>query len=88
MHRYLPITVMLDVLVSCIWALPASATRIQVNGGVGTESNGALRCTPSSRPKLAPDKLSHVPLITPFRYIRMLASDSPEPGATAYGCRT
>src|SRR6516164_2987324 len=34
-HRYLPITVMLAVLVSSIWALPAGATQIQVNGGVG-----------------------------------------------------
>jgi hypothetical protein len=33
MHRYLP--VMLAVLVSCIWALPAGATQIQVNGGLG-----------------------------------------------------
>jgi hypothetical protein len=35
MHRYLPITVILAVLVSCIWALPAGATQIQVNGGLG-----------------------------------------------------
>ena len=41
MQRYLPITVMLTVLVSCIWALPAGATQIQVNGGVGTTINGA-----------------------------------------------
>lgn len=31
-HRHLP--VILAVLVSCIWALPAGATQIQVNGGV------------------------------------------------------
>jgi hypothetical protein len=31
-QRYLPITVILAVLVSCIWALPAGATQIQVNG--------------------------------------------------------
>ena len=35
MHRYLPITIVLAVLVSCIWALPAGATQIQVNGGLG-----------------------------------------------------
>jgi len=33
MHRHLP--VMLAVLVSCIWALPAGATQIEVNGGLG-----------------------------------------------------
>ena len=39
-HRYFPITVMLAVLVSSIWALPAGATQIQVNGGVGLATYG------------------------------------------------
>jgi hypothetical protein len=34
-HRYFPIIAMLAMLVACMWALPAGATQIQVNGGVG-----------------------------------------------------
>jgi hypothetical protein len=39
-------------------------------------ANNGLRCTPSSRPKLASHKLSYAPGISPFSDTLPLASDS------------
>ena len=59
-----------------------------ISTNVQARTEAEVRCTPSSRPKLALHKLSYTPWIPPFSETLPLVSESPAPDATAHDCRT